>query len=172
MCTFYLLWPSCLYKYFSSWLGCPCISFLLFFCWSNVCPALFCMKDVSDAQWRNLRGNIPVLTLVFGIFTLLANLMRAFFNLKVGGMSIVWLLFSLTYLSYLHGAWYSLFWCFAFNVLSFTIGILYLFHSNFVSVSLCSIVFILSIATVNFLLVKVCVLEQWISISIFSSWNV
>ncbi|XP_061339454.1 membrane-bound O-acyltransferase gup1 isoform X2 [Gastrolobium bilobum] len=30
--------------------------------------------------------------------------MRAFFNLKAGGMSIVWLLFSLAYLSYLHGA--------------------------------------------------------------------
>ncbi|XP_015953609.1 membrane-bound O-acyltransferase gup1 [Arachis duranensis] len=62
------------------------------------------LNDVTDAQWRNLRGNIPVLTVVFGIFTLLANLMRAFFNLKVGGMSIIWLLFSLTYLSYLHGA--------------------------------------------------------------------
>ncbi|KAK7390873.1 hypothetical protein VNO78_19031 [Psophocarpus tetragonolobus] len=62
------------------------------------------LNDVSDAQWRNLRGNIPVLTLVFGIFTLLANLMRAFFNLRVKGMSIVWLLFSLAYLSYLHGA--------------------------------------------------------------------
>ncbi|XP_019459394.1 PREDICTED: putative membrane-bound O-acyltransferase C24H6.01c isoform X2 [Lupinus angustifolius] len=56
------------------------------------------------SQWRNFRGNLPVLTLVFGIFTLLANLMRAFFNLKVRGMSIVWLLFSLAYLLYLHGA--------------------------------------------------------------------
>ncbi|XP_019430164.1 PREDICTED: putative membrane-bound O-acyltransferase C24H6.01c isoform X1 [Lupinus angustifolius] len=62
------------------------------------------LNDMSDAQWRNFRGNIPVLTLVFGIFTLLANLTRAFFNLKVGGMSIVWLLFSLAYLLYLHGA--------------------------------------------------------------------
>ncbi|KAH1231121.1 putative membrane-bound O-acyltransferase C24H6.01c [Glycine max] len=63
------------------------------------------LNDVSDAQWRNLRGNIPVLTLVFAIFTLLANFMRAF-NLRVKGMSIVWLLFSLAYLSYLHGACY------------------------------------------------------------------
>ncbi|CAI8601590.1 unnamed protein product [Vicia faba] len=62
------------------------------------------LNDVSDAQWRNFRGNLPVLTLVFGIFTLLANLMRAFFNFKVRGMSFVWLLFSLAYLSYLHGA--------------------------------------------------------------------
>lgn len=61
------------------------------------------LNDVSDAQWRNFRGNIPVLTLVFAIFTLLANFMRAF-NLRVKGMSIVWLLFSLAYLSYLHGA--------------------------------------------------------------------
>ena len=72
----------------------------------NAHSVLFCEKDVSDAQWRNLRGNIPVLTLVFAIFTLLANFMRAF-NLRVKGMSIVWLLFSLAYLSYLHGAWYG-----------------------------------------------------------------
>ncbi|KAK4263818.1 hypothetical protein QN277_029185 [Acacia crassicarpa] len=62
------------------------------------------LNDVSDAQWRNFRGNIPVLTVVFGIFTLLAKLMRLFFSLKARGMSTVWLLFSLIYLSYLHGA--------------------------------------------------------------------
>ncbi|BAT93391.1 hypothetical protein VIGAN_07234300 [Vigna angularis var. angularis] len=62
------------------------------------------LNDVSDAQWRNFRGNIPVLTLVFGIFTLLAYLMKALFDLRVRGMSIAWLLFSLAYLSYLHGA--------------------------------------------------------------------
>ena len=87
-------------KYFISCLSC-CNA-----CWSNAHSFLFCVKDVSDAQWRNFRGNIPVLTLVFAIFTLLANFMRAF-NLRVKGMSIVWLLFSLAYLSYLHGAWYG-----------------------------------------------------------------
>jgi len=33
--------------------------------------------------------------------------MKAFFDLRVRGMSIAWLLFSLAYLSYLHGAWYD-----------------------------------------------------------------
>ncbi|KAJ7973973.1 MBOAT (membrane bound O-acyl transferase) family protein [Quillaja saponaria] len=62
------------------------------------------LNDVSDAQWRNFRANIPVLTLVFGIFTLVANVLRAFFHLKASGMSTIWLLFSLIYLLYLHGA--------------------------------------------------------------------
>ncbi|KAL7205566.1 hypothetical protein ACSBR2_018495 [Camellia fascicularis] len=62
------------------------------------------LNDVSDAQWRNFRGNLPILTIVFGIFTLVANMLRTFYHLKAKGMSIVWLLISLAYLSYLHGA--------------------------------------------------------------------
>lgn len=61
-------------------------------------------NDVSDAQWRNFRGNLPILTVVFGIFALVANTLRAYFDLKARGMSIVWLFISLIYLSYLHGA--------------------------------------------------------------------
>ncbi|KAG9138722.1 hypothetical protein Leryth_021032 [Lithospermum erythrorhizon] len=62
------------------------------------------LNDISDAQWRNFRSNLPILSAVFGIFTLVANISRRFFNLKAKGMSIVWLLMSLAYLSYLHGA--------------------------------------------------------------------
>ncbi|CAK9154995.1 unnamed protein product [Ilex paraguariensis] len=61
-------------------------------------------QDVSDAQWRNFRGNLPILTFVFGIFTLVANMLRTYYCLRAKGMSIVWLVISLAYLSYLHGA--------------------------------------------------------------------
>ncbi|KAI3498708.1 hypothetical protein L1887_34487 [Cichorium endivia] len=62
------------------------------------------LNDASDAQWRNFRSNLPILTFVFGLFTLIANTTRACYNLKAHGMSVVWLLISLAYLSYLHGA--------------------------------------------------------------------
>ena len=64
------------------------------------------MQDVSDAQWRNFRGNLPILTFVLGIFTMVANMLRAHYNLKAKGMSIVWLVISWIYLAYLHGALY------------------------------------------------------------------
>lgn len=62
------------------------------------------LNDVSDAQWRNFRGNLSILTVVFGILTLVANALRKSFVLKAQGMSFVWLLLSLVYLTYLHGA--------------------------------------------------------------------
>uniref|UniRef100_A0A1D1XRT0 Putative membrane-bound O-acyltransferase C24H6.01c n=1 Tax=Anthurium amnicola TaxID=1678845 RepID=A0A1D1XRT0_9ARAE len=62
------------------------------------------LNDISDSQWRNFRGNLPILTLVLAIFMFVAKILRSLFNLKGKGMSIVWLLLSLSYLSYLHGA--------------------------------------------------------------------
>lgn len=50
-----------------------------------------------------------------------------------------------------------------FDVINFNIDIIYLVQSNFVFVSLCSVIFVLSIATINFLLVKVRVIEPCIS---------
>ncbi|KAK6911727.1 Membrane bound O-acyl transferase, MBOAT [Dillenia turbinata] len=55
------------------------------------------LNDVSDAQWRNFRGNIPILAAVFGIFTLVANLLRASYHLTSRGMSTVWLLLSVIF---------------------------------------------------------------------------
>ncbi|KAL5547094.1 hypothetical protein UlMin_006781 [Ulmus minor] len=62
------------------------------------------LNDVTDSQWRNFRANLPILSLVFAIFSLLANVSRTFFHLKAKGMSVIWILISLAYLSYLHGA--------------------------------------------------------------------
>ncbi|XP_031473930.1 membrane-bound O-acyltransferase gup1 isoform X1 [Nymphaea colorata] len=62
------------------------------------------LNDLSDSQWRNFRENLAILTIVFGVFTLLAYLLRKKLHLKWRGMSIVWLLLSLSYISYLHGA--------------------------------------------------------------------
>ncbi|CBI38519.3 unnamed protein product, partial [Vitis vinifera] len=49
-------------------------------------------------------GILPILTVVFGIFAFVANLLRAYCQLKARGMAVVWLLISLIYLAYLHGA--------------------------------------------------------------------
>ncbi|XP_039144512.1 membrane-bound O-acyltransferase gup1-like isoform X3 [Dioscorea cayenensis subsp. rotundata] len=62
------------------------------------------LNDLSDPQWRNFRGNLPILMLVFGIFTLVANTIRRFYHLRARGMSLIWSFLSLCYLSYLHGA--------------------------------------------------------------------
>ncbi|GAB2281284.1 hypothetical protein Dimus_015886 [Dionaea muscipula] len=61
------------------------------------------LNDVSDAQWRSFRGNLPILTAVFGAFTLVAVTLRTLYHLKAHGMAVVWLLISLVYLLYLHG---------------------------------------------------------------------
>lgn len=84
-------------------------------CKLYLCLFFFLLQDTSDAQWRNFRGNLQILTVVFGIFTLIANLLRTYCCLRAKGMANVWLLISLAYLSYLHGAWYIpylwQYWC-------------------------------------------------------------
>ncbi|GFP94769.1 putative membrane-bound o-acyltransferase c24h6.01c [Phtheirospermum japonicum] len=55
-------------------------------------------NDASDSQWRNFRGNLPILTTVLVIFTLVANVLRTSFSLKAKGMSIVWILISLRHI--------------------------------------------------------------------------
>ncbi|KAI5022329.1 hypothetical protein ZWY2020_059059 [Hordeum vulgare] len=62
------------------------------------------LNDSSDGQWRNFRGNLPVLTVVMAAFLIVANGLRYGCGLKGTGASLIWLILSLIYLCYLHGA--------------------------------------------------------------------
>ncbi|KAL6594562.1 hypothetical protein ACP70R_040917 [Stipagrostis hirtigluma subsp. patula] len=62
------------------------------------------LNDLSDAQWRNFRGNLPILTIVMGAFLILVNTLRYCYGLKGRGTALLWLILSLSYLCYLHGA--------------------------------------------------------------------
>ena len=105
---------------------------------------------MSDAQWRNFRANLPILTIVFAIFGLAANAFRACFRFKARGMSFLWLFISFIYLTYLHGAWYA---CLFPPFLQLCFSLSLCFYHSFVFFG--SIVFILAIALLNYLLVKV-----------------
>ncbi|KAJ3681384.1 hypothetical protein LUZ60_015873 [Juncus effusus] len=61
-------------------------------------------NDISDPQWRNFRANLPILTFVMGVFVIFTNVLRYLYNLRGKGMSVMWILLSLIYLLYLHGA--------------------------------------------------------------------
>ncbi|KAJ4721787.1 MBOAT (membrane bound O-acyl transferase) family protein [Melia azedarach] len=62
------------------------------------------LSDVSDAQWRNFRSNLPILSVVLTLFAMLAKIFRMYFHSKARGMSMFWLFISFAYLLYLHGA--------------------------------------------------------------------
>ncbi|CAL4902993.1 unnamed protein product [Urochloa decumbens] len=62
------------------------------------------LNDLSDAQWRNFRGNLPILTGVMAAFLILVNTLRYCYGLKGRGTALAWLILSLSYLCYLHGA--------------------------------------------------------------------
>lgn len=120
-----------------------------------MCSWIF-LQDISDAQWRNFRENLPILTVVLGFFTIVANILRYWYNLKGRGMSFIWILTSLSYLSYLHGAWYAS-WSQELSIYPLCASFWLL---RWLITYLCSVGYIISIASLNFFMAKVCAFAQ------------
>ncbi|GJN36081.1 hypothetical protein PR202_gb24917 [Eleusine coracana subsp. coracana] len=75
--------------------------------WRLDLPARY-LQDLSDSQWRNFRGNLPILTVVMAAFLILVTSLRYCCGFKGRGTALLWLILSLTYLVYLHGACFLL----------------------------------------------------------------
>ncbi|EFJ25234.1 hypothetical protein SELMODRAFT_99787 [Selaginella moellendorffii] len=59
-------------------------------------------NDLSDAQWRNFRANLPALTIVLGGFTVLSLILTHGLRFGGKGMSRYWLVVSTIFLAYMH----------------------------------------------------------------------
>ncbi|KAI5063101.1 hypothetical protein GOP47_0021648 [Adiantum capillus-veneris] len=62
------------------------------------------LNDVSDSQWRSFRENLPLLALVMASFILINTTTRSLFSLQGKGTARMWLVSSLVFIFYLHGA--------------------------------------------------------------------
>ena len=72
--------------------------------------ACFLRQDLSDSQWRNFREGLALLTPVMATLTLLSQAIRYACGRKKMAergecLTLYWVVASLAYISYLHGAW-------------------------------------------------------------------
>jgi hypothetical protein len=71
-------------------------------------------------RWRNFPRNLPISTLVLGIFLSLINTMRTKLHLYGIHLSMLWILLSLTCIIYFHGAYTIFIFTLAFGNFFFT----------------------------------------------------
>jgi hypothetical protein len=145
---FLSLWP-CVCKYFSNWFACPCI-LLLIKCMSCSVLCKGCLRCSVEEFSRKFTCSNSCLR----NFHSSGQLDEGFLQFECE-RNVCYLAFIFLHLPIISTWSMVLEFIVHFDVVSINIDVIFFGYSNFVFVSICSVIFVLSIATINFLLAKV-----------------